>query len=196
MEEICIEACLKVKSTAPGLHHWRQCVAHKQSWYCSIQTACCTITVAKCDHIAMLLLHAEDVGDNTSVCWESWWYIWRLWATALCCHYTAWPLHWQATNPSGWTQNFPENWWVIISVISDIHCCHCCCFCLAMCFSGVFEMDCMNRFLYTDNTFLPCCSYTNEVFLWASVRPSVCLSVKCVNCNKMKAPSKKKFNYD
>ena len=30
----------------------------------------------------------------------------------------------------------------------------------------------------------------------AFVRLSVCLSVKCVHCDKTKAPSEKKFNYD
>ena len=60
------------------------------------------------------------------------------------------------------------------------------------------------HFLWRQNTtssrFLPRCGYAAAVLWWATVRPSVHLyvrlSVKCVNCDKTKAPSEKKFNYD
>jgi len=39
--------------------------------------------------------------------------------------------------------------------------------------------------------FLPCCRYASEVLLWATVRLSICLSVKCLICDKTKAPSEK-----
>ena len=50
------------------------------------------------------------------------------------------------------------------------------------------------------NGFYRAALYAGRSFLWASVclsvRLSVCLSVKRVTCDKTKAPSEKKFNYD
>ena len=59
----------------------------------------------------------------------------------------------------------------------QVYCMHSCSFCCMQCIT-VIEMF---------SLFLPRCSYASEVFLWASVHPSV----KRVDCDNTKVPSEK-----